>query len=277
MSHLSFRCDHEGEASDDGESDNNSSTSTSTNNSSNSNSKNSGNNRSNIMCRKGTFRGTVFFIAEGHGDVVVGAQDDESVGLPRGQGGDGGGSSTESLLAATAFGNRRSCTEKHKRNHPQRGDEKGGGANSERLGDGHHNPVEHAKVGATTKMEPEPAAGVMATRSGTGSEHKQAELASDDQKALAPAGGHPTGPHADDSHETVQGQSSQVSPSAAVLPISLADGERKEWDSGGSGEEERCPRLTALRRGDFFGVDPVLPSAAASSERASIAADETTH
>eukprot|EP00903_Cladosiphon_okamuranus_P011664 g10971.t1 len=259
VSQLAFRCNRESEANDDGESDNNSNSS---------NGKNNDNNRGNIMCQKGTFRGTVFFIGEGHGDVVVGALD-ESVGLPRGQGGDGGGSSTESLLAAAAFGNRRNCTKKYERSRPRHGDENGDRSNCERLADGHRTSVGHVKAGAETAVEPGPAAGMMATPSGTGSERKETRLAPGDQKGFDRAGSHPTEPHADDSLETAQAQSSHVSStSAAIPPISLADGlkEDRDWDSDGGGEEERCSRLAALKRGDFFGVDPVLPSTTASSE-----------
>ncbi|CAM9665779.1 unnamed protein product [Ectocarpus fasciculatus] len=64
-----------------------------------------------VMCRKGTFRGTVFFVVEGHGEVVVGGGETQRfAGLQ-----EEGGGSTESLLAAAAFGNRRASKNRRKR------------------------------------------------------------------------------------------------------------------------------------------------------------------
>ncbi|CAM9986920.1 unnamed protein product, partial [Ectocarpus sp. 8 AP-2014] len=57
-----------------------------------------------VMCRKGTFRGTVFFVMEGHGEVVLGGGETQRFD---GRHEEGGGLSTESLLAAAAFGNKR--------------------------------------------------------------------------------------------------------------------------------------------------------------------------
>ncbi|CAM9613178.1 unnamed protein product, partial [Hapterophycus canaliculatus] len=83
---------------------------------------NNNNNRSsgNVMCRQGTFRGTVFFVVEGQGEVVLGdhgrtgcAHGQEGGGGGSGGGGDGG-SSTESLLVASAFSNRRALQNRRK-------------------------------------------------------------------------------------------------------------------------------------------------------------------
>ncbi|CAM9847508.1 unnamed protein product [Ectocarpus sp. 4 AP-2014] len=65
-----------------------------------------------VMCRKGTFRGTVFFVMEGHGEVVLGGGETQRFD---GRHEEDGGSSTESLLAAAAFGNRRAPKNRRKR------------------------------------------------------------------------------------------------------------------------------------------------------------------
>ncbi|CAM9556079.1 unnamed protein product [Ectocarpus sp. 12 AP-2014] len=65
-----------------------------------------------VMCRKGTFRGTVFFVMEGHGEVELGGGETQRF---HGRHEEGGGSSTESLLAAAAFGNRRAPKNRRKR------------------------------------------------------------------------------------------------------------------------------------------------------------------
>lgn len=219
------------------------------------------------MCRKGTFRGTVFFIAEGHGEIVLDIHD-ESSRFPRDQGGGGDGSSTESLLAAAAFGNRRAHNSKRKRR--RRGDENGGGSNGEKPGLDHNPSVGYAEAGAATAVGPGPVAG-MATVSATEteSEQKEAELAADNHAGLAAAGRHPAGLVLHDSHENLRGQPSRVSSPSSIL---FADGERQDWAGGG---EERCPMLAALKRGDFFGVDPASPTATAFSERVSVAGNET--
>lgn len=201
------------------------------------------------MCRKGTFRGTVFFIAEGHGEIVLDIHD-ESSRFPRDQGGGGDGSSTESLLAAAAFGNRRAHNSKRKRR--RRGDENGGGSNGEKPGHDHNPSVGYAEAGAATAVGPGPV-----------------ELAADNHAGLAAAGRHPAGLVLHDSHENLRGQPSRVSSPSSIL---FADGERQDWAGGG---EERCPMLAALKRGDFFGVDPASPTATAFSERVSVAGNET--
>ncbi|CAN0349811.1 unnamed protein product, partial [Ectocarpus sp. 13 AM-2016] len=65
-----------------------------------------------VMCRKGAFRGTVFFVMEGHGEIVLGGGETRRF---HGHHEEGGGSSTESLLAAAAFGNRRAPKNRRKR------------------------------------------------------------------------------------------------------------------------------------------------------------------
>lgn len=261
-SQLAISCDHGSDASDNGDSDSASGSgrsSTCGNNSDN-------NIRSDTMCRRGTFRGTVFFIAEGHGKVVLDNYD-ETVGFRRGRGDDGGGSSTESLLAAAAFGNRRARRNERKRR--RCGDGKGGGSNGERPGDDPVNSVgRDAHEEAETAVKPGPALGV-ATQPATKSEHKETEIVTDDQRGLPAAENHPTGVVCDEFHKKMQGRPSQVpwrSAAAASTSISCADGEWEDWKSGGGGKEECRPRLAALKRGDFFGVDPAWPTAAASSE-----------
>ncbi|CBN79097.1 hypothetical protein Esi_0176_0057 [Ectocarpus siliculosus] len=78
-----------------------------------------------VMCRKGTFRGTVFFVMEGHGEVILGGGETQRFDGRRDE---GGGSSTESLLAAAAFGNRRAPENRRKRGR-RRGTHVGGGSN----------------------------------------------------------------------------------------------------------------------------------------------------
>lgn len=255
VSQSAFSCDHESEASDDGGSSSSGNDSESI--------------RGCVMCRKGTFRGTAFFIAEGQGQVVLDAQD-ETGEIQRHPSGDGGGSSTESLLAAKAFGNR--CIKKAKRRRRRGEDDKNDGNNGKRRPGGHNTSARHAEVGATTADELGPAAGT-ATGSTSHSEQRETEFAKDDQKEQTTAGDDPIGALAGDSYEEMNGQRSQVPSPSAVLSVSLSDGEQEAW--GSRGGAARSPRLAELRRGDFFGVDPALPTGTASSPRVSIATNDT--
>eukprot|EP00752_Nemacystus_decipiens_P002077 g1988.t1 len=234
-----------------------------------------GNTRS-IMCRRGNFRGTVFFVAEGDGDVVLDTPDETAVVFRGGPGGGtGGGSSTESLLAAAAFGNRRA--RRTGRIRRRCGEENDGGSSEERPGEDH--PAGPALEGAASADEQGPAARTAApsltsVTSVTESEQKESRRAADDPTRLKAGGNRSTGLHADDAQETVQeGSPSQIPPPSAAatsMPILFAHREPEDWDSGGDGYEgERCPRLAVLKRGDFFGVDPIRSTlaAAASSGR----------
>ena len=259
-------CDHGSDASDNSGSDDNVGNSSNSSGSSSS-SNNMDTTRSNIMCQKGSFRGTVFFIVEGDGKVVVDVHD-EPVGFRRGRGGDGGGSSTESLLAAAAFGNRRARKTKRKRRCSDKGDE----SNNERPADDPVISSTHEGADAVV-VEPEPASGV-AIVPATDAEHKGVGIIADDQRRSAAAENRPTASVLDDVHERAQRHPPQVPlPSAAAssLSISVADREYEDWGSGGGGEKGCCLTLAALKRGDFFGVDPASPNAAASSEPVSSA------
>jgi len=219
------------------------------------------------MCQKGAFRGTVFFVAEGHGKVVLDAPE-EIVRFGLGAGGNGGGcggSSTESLLAAAAFGDRRRGVPKAKRSRRRRGDERRRETSDERLGDGHEEVEAMVEPGQAAGTEPP---------SVTEPECGETEVAAEDWTGTAVAESPPTaGSGLQDSHEKVKEQPSQeASPSVATavrggMSSSFADGERGNQgsDDVGGGELECCSKLAVLKRGAFFGIDPASPTAAASS------------
>lgn len=236
-----------------------------------------------VMCRKGTFRGTVFFVVEGHGEVVISGGETQGFnGLQE----EGGGSSTESLLAAAAFGNRRAP--KNRRKHRRLRDTRVGGSSScgggggsgggagGGGGDGGGSSTERQEatcgfqeddtsIGESSALtwtgivkgeETRPAAAV----AGVEPEQETAATAID-AEAAASTGGCPQEfvPNAPPGREQIPGESTPI-PSAAALSISFAKGqERADGDSGGSGEGW-WPRSAVsagyLRRGDFFGMEP---------------------
>lgn len=223
-----------------------------------------------ILCRKGTFRRTVFFVAEGRGEVVLDCHDGQR-GFPLGPGDGGGCSSTESLLGATAFSYRRTLRNRHKRcrhrDNKLRGSSCQGrkaniqvetsgrtsaacAAKRQARGDSSAGAGPAVVVGATAELEQKNLEVVASDEGATAVGRSAAESTLD----ASPGQG-----------RVVEEQPSQgTSPPAAGLTVSFADEERQQdwWDSGDSGDE-RWPRLTVsaalLKRGDFFGVDPASP------------------
>lgn len=269
----------------------------------------------NIMCRQDTFRGTVFFVADGEGEVVLGGHGREGSGRGQDRGGlGGGGSSTESLLAASAFGNRRALQNRRKRRRRPQGkgvtngggnDSPGGGccgfslrntsrdASNSSAGSGggsggsgpgenegqilgdqlqvHGPPADSTGTAAATGTETE---GVTAAASATGPQRRETAKRTDAEATTEDRG-------TDLTQSSLQvrrrapGQSTLTPAPAPASPpagvsFSLPGGEREGWQSGDSDEEWwPRPEVSAgfLKRGDFFGVDPLSASTAAAAER----------
>lgn len=263
----------------------------------------------NIMCRKGTFRGSVFFVAEGQGEVVFGGHEREVFhGGQAGGGGSGGdfgggcGSSTESLLAAAAFADTRANRNRRKARRRRdskvgarsgRGPGRGGDvadSNSTQL-DRHRDCgayVNYATTPAVVKGSGKERAGAgartAAASGAAGGKQKEKEASTMSPDGAGPAaGGNPTELVLDVPHghqQRVTGPSPPTSP-AAMLAISFSEGERERsgwedsWDSGG--EERRWPRKTFLNCGDFFGVDPVSPIAVGATDIEQVRSEVTVH